>query len=75
MKIELYNEKTGTGLLRHVMIRYAHSTNQVMVVFVTSKVQFPSRRNLVNALVEKISSNRDDRSKYQYAEHECRDPK
>lgn len=54
MKIELYNEKTGTGLLRHVMIRYAHSTNQVMVVFVTSKVQFPSRRNLVNALVEKF---------------------
>lgn len=53
MKIELYNERTGTGLLRHVMIRYAPSTHQVMVVFVTSKKIFPSRRNLVNELVNK----------------------
>lgn len=54
MKIELYNEKTGTGLLRHVMVRYAHSTNEVMVVFVTSSKMFPSRRNIVNALVKKF---------------------
>lgn len=54
MKIELYNERTGTGLLRHVMIRYAHSTNEVMVVFVTSTKMFPSRRNLVNVLVKKF---------------------
>ena len=46
MKIELYNEKTRTGLLRHVLIRYAHKTDEVMVVFVTSKKMFPSRRNL-----------------------------
>lgn len=32
MKIELYNEKTRTGLLRHVLIRYAHKTDEVMVV-------------------------------------------
>lgn len=54
MKIELYNERTGTGLLRHVLIRYAHATNEVMVVFVTSKKMFPSRRNLVNALVKQF---------------------
>lgn len=54
MKIELYNEKTGTGLLRHVLIRYAQETNQVMIVFVTAKRQFPSRRNLVNLLVSEF---------------------
>lgn len=54
MKIELYNEKTGTGLLRHVLIRYASQTNQVMIVFVTANRAFPSRRNLVNALVSEF---------------------
>lgn len=54
MHYELYNERTGTGLLRHVLLRYAKDTNEVMVVFVTSQPQFPSRRNLVNALVAKF---------------------
>ncbi|WP_297238348.1 23S rRNA (uracil(1939)-C(5))-methyltransferase RlmD [uncultured Faecalicoccus sp.] len=54
MKIELYNERTQTGLLRHVLIRYAHKTNQVMICFVTGKKQFPSRRNMVNILVKEF---------------------
>ncbi|MDM8203694.1 23S rRNA (uracil(1939)-C(5))-methyltransferase RlmD [Faecalicoccus acidiformans] len=54
MKIELYNERTGTGLLRHVLIRYAQNTKEVMVVFVTARPQFPSRRNLVNLLVKEF---------------------
>lgn len=54
MKIQLYSPKTGTGLLRHVMIRYAKATNQVMVVFVTAAREFPSRKNLVNALRQKF---------------------
>lgn len=54
MKIQLYSPKTGTGLLRHVMIRYAKATDEVMVVFVTSERDFPSRKNLVNALRKKF---------------------
>lgn len=54
MKIELYSPKTGTGLLRHVLIRYAQETDQVMVVFVTSRKEFPSRKNMVRALREKF---------------------
>ena len=54
MKIQLYSPKTGTGLLRHVMIRYAKATDQVMVVFVTAAREFPSRKNLVNALRQKF---------------------
>lgn len=54
MKIELYNPKNGTGLLRHVLIRWGHATDEMMVVFVTGKNQFPSRRNLVNELVKQF---------------------
>lgn len=54
MKIQLYSPKTGTGLLRHVMIRYAKATDAVMVVFVTSERDFPSRKNLANALRKKF---------------------
>lgn len=54
MKIQLYSPKTGTRLLRHVMIRYAKATDQVMVVFVTAAREFPSRKNLVNALRQKF---------------------
>ncbi len=54
MKIELYSPKTGTGLLRHVLIRYAKDTDEVMVVFVTASKMFPSRKNLVNALRTKF---------------------
>ena len=54
MKFQLYSPKTGTGLLRHVMIRYAKATDQVMVVFVTAAREFPSRKNLVNALRQKF---------------------
>ena len=54
MKIELYQPRTGSGILRHVLIRYAKETDQVMVVFVTATRDFPSRRNLVNALRQKF---------------------
>ena len=55
MKIELYNERTGTGLLRHVLIRWGHKTDEVMVVFVTSQKMFPSRKNMVHALTSEFS--------------------
>jgi 23S rRNA (uracil1939-C5)-methyltransferase len=54
MKIQLYSPKTGTGLLRHVLIRYGAKTGQIMIVFVTTKREFPSRKNLVNALIKKF---------------------
>lgn len=48
-----YQEDTGYGLLRHVLIRRGHSTGQVMVVLVTASPVFPSRNNFVNALRKK----------------------
>lgn len=51
-KIPIYNEDTGYGLLRHVMIRTANKTGQIMVVIVTASPVFPSKNNFAKALVK-----------------------
>lgn len=52
-KIRTYDEDTGYGFLRHVLVRRGFSTGQVMVVFVTSSPIFPSRNQFVRVLREK----------------------
>ncbi len=52
-RIKTYDEDTGYGLLRHVHIRVANATGQVMVVLVLSSPILPSKNNFVKALVEK----------------------
>lgn len=52
-KIRTYDEDTGFGLLRHVLIRRAFATNETMVVLVTASPVFPSKNNFVKALREK----------------------
>lgn len=49
-KITTYDEDTGYGLLRHVMVRTGHKSGQVMVVLVLSSPILPSKNNFVKAL-------------------------
>lgn len=49
-KIKTYDEDTGYGLLRHVLIRVGYKTGQIMVVLVLSSPVMPSKNNFVNAL-------------------------
>ncbi len=49
----IYNEDSGYGLLRHVLVRTAHSTGQIMVVLVLSSPILPSKNNFVKALLKK----------------------
>ncbi len=49
-KITTYDEDTGYGLLRHVMVRTGHISGQVMVVLVLSSPILPSKNNFVKAL-------------------------
>ena len=51
-KITTHNEDTGYGLLKHVMVRTARKTGQIMVVLVTASPVFPSKNNFVKALRE-----------------------
>lgn len=49
-KYEPYNEDTRRGLIRHVLVRTAHSTGEVMVTIVTGTHIMPSKNNFVKAL-------------------------
>ena len=49
-KIKIYNEDSGYGLLRHVLIRYGRVTGEMMVVLVAASPIFPSKNNFVKAL-------------------------
>lgn len=50
-KITAYDEDSGTGLLRHVLVRRGFKSGQIMVVLVTSSPILPSSKNLVKALL------------------------
>ena len=49
-KIKTYNENTGYGLLRHVLIRIGHNSKEIMVVLVLVSPILPSKNNFVKAL-------------------------
>lgn len=49
-KIKVYDEDTGYGLLRHVLVKRGFATGEVMVVLVTASPVFPSKNNFVKAL-------------------------
>ena len=51
-KIRPYNEDTGYGLFRHVLIRTGHATGQIMVVLVLASPILPSKNNFVKALLK-----------------------
>lgn len=49
-KIKTYDEDTGYGLLRHVLIRRGFATGQIMVVLVLGSPILPGKNNFVKAL-------------------------
>lgn len=52
-RIKTYDEDTGYGLLRHVLVRRGFSTDEIMVVLVIGSPIFPSKNNFVKALRKK----------------------
>ena len=49
-RMTAYNEDTGRGFLRHVLVKRGFTTNQIMVVMVTGTPIFPAKNNFVKAL-------------------------
>jgi len=49
-KIKTYDEDTGYGLLRHVLVRKGYHTGEIMVVLVLASPILPSKNNFVKAL-------------------------
>ena len=52
-KIRVYNEFTRRGFLRHILIRTANVTGQIMVVLVATGFEFPGGKAFVAELTEK----------------------
>lgn len=67
-RISVYNEETHTGLFRHLYIRYAEATDELMVCLVINGNKIPSEQELVKLLLDAhsnirtiiINSNKED---------------
>lgn len=53
-KMTTYNEDTGKGFLRHILIKRGFATNQIMLVLVTGTPVFPSKNNFVKAILKQF---------------------
>lgn len=56
LDIPVYNEDTGQGILRYVLVRTALHTHQLSVTFVINARQLPSEKLLVKKLLEAFPS-------------------
>ncbi|MHB8066066.1 MAG: 23S rRNA (uracil(1939)-C(5))-methyltransferase RlmD, partial [Ruminiclostridium sp.] len=54
--ISIYNEKTGKGFLRHVMVRMGFKTNEIMVVLVVNGKKMPKAEELVKLLCDSFKN-------------------
>lgn len=52
--ISIYNEDTGKGFLRHVVIRYGFFTDEVMVIFVTTDGKMYKKQEIIKDLTTKF---------------------
>ncbi len=52
-KLKPYDLNTGKGFIRHVLIRNGHYSDKIMVVIVTAKGEFSSKRQFVNELLRR----------------------
>ena len=53
MNIPTYNEDSGKGIFRYALIRTSYHYEELMVVLITSQMNFPGQRNFVNELVKR----------------------
>lgn len=50
-KLTVYDEKKGSGFLRHVLVKRGFATGEIMVVLVTGTSVFPSKNNFIKELL------------------------
>lgn len=56
MGIEAYDERTHRGMLRHLIVRKARATGELMVVLVTRSKKFPQKEEAI-ALIKRVVPN------------------
>ena len=50
--VPAYNEETGKGLVRHVLIRFGFTTKEIMVCLVVNGKKLPAEKKLIQSLTE-----------------------
>ena len=53
-KISVYNEKTGKGLFRHIVIKIGRKTNEIMCILVINGKAIPKENQLIDELTIKF---------------------
>lgn len=53
-RMTTYNEDTGKGFLRHILVKRGFATNQIMLVLVTGTPVFPSKNNFIKAILKQF---------------------
>ncbi len=51
-RLSVYNDRSGKGFLRHVLVKRAFGTGEIMVVLVTGTAEFKSKNNFCKALLK-----------------------
>lgn len=69
-KLQIYNEDTGTGLIRHLQIRVGRKTGQIMVIIVTASPVFPSKKKFCKGTCDGSSGDHNGCPEYQHEGHE-----
>ena len=52
--IEPYNEDTGEGFMRHVVVRVGHESGEVLVTIVTNEEKFPAGKSFAKELIAHV---------------------
>ncbi len=60
--LSVYNEETGKGLFRHLIIKVGIKTNEIMCVIVLNGEKFEKEQEFVKLLIEKFS--KDDKNEF-----------
>lgn len=54
LKIPVYNEITGEGILRHIVTRVSYSTGDVMVILVVTDEKVPGLKKIIQKITREI---------------------
>lgn len=52
-RFEPYDEDSGTGCIRHILVRRGHITKETMIVIVTGTKIFPGNKNFIRELLKR----------------------
>lgn len=53
-RIPIYNERTGKGILRHIITKVGYATGEMMLILVTNKKELPNKEALVQEIIKEM---------------------